>query len=132
MIVSESRTRKEIKKTTKKKKKRIPRNDNIEWNHRPTEYRRRKKMIKFRMSKDSDSMMIKYRFFYFLSFIQWTKTISRKQKLERNGTDRTNEWMNESNRKQQQQNDSKVYLYISIYFIYGNEINNPRKRIRFE
>ena len=30
MIVSESRTRKEIKKTTKKKKKRIPRNDNIE------------------------------------------------------------------------------------------------------
>ena len=42
------------------------------------------------------------------------------------------EWMNESNRKQQQQNDSKVYLYISIYFIYGNEINNPRKRIRFE
>lgn len=71
-------------------------------------------------------------FFYFLSFIQWTKTISRKQKLERNGTDRTNEWMNESNRKQQQQNDSKVYLYISIYFIYGNEINNPRKRIRFE
>lgn len=110
MIVSESRTRKEIKKTTKKKKKRIPRNDNIEWNHRPTEYRRRKKMIKFRMSKDSDSMMIKYRFFYFLSFIQWTKTISRKQKLERNGTDRMNEW------KQQKTTTTKWFESLFIYF----------------
>lgn len=116
MIVSESRTRKEIKKTTKKKKKRIPRNDNIEWNHRPTEYRRRKKMIKFRMSKDSDSMMIKYRFFYFLSFIQWTKTISRKQKLERNGTDRMNEWM-----KATENNNNKMirkFIYIFLYISY--------------
>lgn len=113
MIVSESRTRKEIKKTTKKKKKRIPRNDNIEWNHRPTEYRRRKKMIKFRMSKDSDSMMIKYRFFL-LSFIHSMNQNNQQKTKIGTKRNRSNEWMNEW--KQQKTTTTKWFESLFIYF----------------